>query len=698
MGKHQMLNPTLKSQSDVIDDIVNVFLESPRCQVAVREDTAFKEAEYLSLGVIQVFPSADDQTGALRAAVQRGMFEWYTPRSRDALAGLKRCAITTTAGNPKHQSQIEERLSSIADLFGSISLRNGLRNPAFDPLALQEMPFVKPTTIVCDTSGILHGALSFVSRYLSPVARIKVPAVVHMEIVNLADRFLRNRRAKAQHVRPLHLINDHFLSQIGQRVLLQLELHSNIEVERTLLLGDPLRAAFQQDSDLRELNLSVAIRSYVDRLILETARQHRIHAPTGHRLMLLTSDQGLARMALAEGIEPLYFRSVGASAFFGNHFAGTNPHPFSGGPQITSIPEVLWDLATMAGEVKLSATRGPQKILTIQSISKELKWVPHHSYEDLLWTHYSEATPRLNSDHLPANSQQRSLDIEESGKLKDSVEVSIENSSNSSDASKTSHTHELLLKFNVSRLMRLIDDLDSRQELSINEVLSSLEVKQSNIREYRRFLESGKALSVDANRWKATPTLVRLAVAIRSNDVDELRSSFMSIQVFRALHDYLTKHQVGAKLDPSKFGRANHTYRTLAEITGIGAPVYDVGFYATSQRPTAVAFADVGLRVFDRLKQEGDWIATGQWLEELIVSEGIHPLYARKQLQACSESGLIRRMTEGSTSETAYDRHTLRVVDTTDGVPSVRTEYLYRGDFLIPGKASSSLRLERISQ
>ena len=693
-----MVNPTLKSQSDVIDDIVNVFLESPRCQVAVREDTAFKDAEYLSLGAIEVFPSADGEISALRAAVQRGMFEWYTPRSCEAFAGLKRCMITPRTGNRKHQSPNEERLSSIVDLFGSIALRNGLRNPAFDPLALQEMPFVKPTTIVCDTSGILHGALNFVSRYLSPVARIKVPAVVHMEIVNLADRFLRNRRAKAQHVRPLHLINDHFLSQIGQRVLLQLELHSNIEVERTLLLGDPLRAAFQQDSELRELNLSVAIRSYVDRLILETARQHRIHAPTGHRLMLLTSDQGLARMALAEGIEPLYFRSVGASAFFDNHFAGTNPHPFSGGPQITSIPEVLWDLATMAGEVKLSATRGPQRMLTIQSISKELKWVPHHSYEDLLWTHYTEPNLRLNSNHLPTNIQQAALDLEESGKLKDRVAVSVENSSNSSDARSTNHTHELLLKFNVSRLVRLIDDLDSRQELSINEVLSSLEVKQSNLRDYRRFLESGKALIVDVNRWKATPELVRLAVSIRSNDVDELRNSFMSFQIFRALRDYFKKHQVGAKLGLSKFGRANLTYRTLAEITGIGAPVYDVGFYATPQRPTAVAFADVGLRVFDRLKQEGDWIATGQWLEELIMSEGIHPLYARKQLQACSESGLVRRTTEGSTSETAYDRHTLRVVDTTEGVPTIRTEYLYRGDFLIPGKASSSLKLERISQ
>lgn len=696
MGEHQMMGPTLKSQGDAVEEIARVFLNSPRCRVAVREETAFNGPRYLSLGEIQIFPVADDQGGGVRAAVQRGMFEWYTPKSSDALKELNDCLVPASTQDPRQKPQNDERLRGILDLFGSIAVRNGLKHPAFDPLTFQEMPFVRPTTVVCDTSGILQGALTFVSRYLSPVARIKVPAIVNMEIVNLADRFLKNRRARGNQLKPLPLMKDHFLSQVGQRVLLQLELHSNVEVERTLLLNDPLRAAFQHDTELKELNLSVAIRSYVDRLILETVRQHQVHATTGHRLMLLTSDQGLARMALTEGITPLYFRTVDADAFFGNHFSGTNLHPFSGPTHITSIPEVLWDLATMTGEVMLSVTQGPQRTLTIQSLGKQLKWTPHHSYEDLLWTEYSEPYRSNELVHAFAKGREIPPDIEVFEEPRSDVTERLKDQPRASDDISTKGTRHPLLHFNVGRLMRLIDDLDSRQELSNNDVIRSLGVKQSSLRDYRRFLESGNALVVESSRWKATPRLEQLAIAIRSNDIDLLRDEFMNLEIFRVLHDYLKKQEIGARLDLDEFGRSNRTFRTLAEITGIGAPVYGAGFYATVHRPTVDAFAQIGLRVYSGLKQEGDWIATGQWLEELIRSEGIHPEYARRQLLACSESRLLRRMTEGSTSETAYDKHTLRVVDTTSGVPSVRIDYLYRGDFLIPGKASSSLKLERI--
>ena len=43
------------------------------------------------------------------------------------------------------------------------------------------------------------------------------------------------------------------------------ELQADAEIERTYLLGDPLRGAFQpeRDSDLSDLNLSVSIPAYV---------------------------------------------------------------------------------------------------------------------------------------------------------------------------------------------------------------------------------------------------------------------------------------------------------------------------------------------------------------------------------------------------------------------------------------------------
>ena len=68
-------------------------------------------------------------------------------------------------------------------MLGAIPVRLGLGHPLFDPQALAAMPFRRPTTVVSDTSGVIQGGLGFVSRYLHPVARVRVPAVVQMEIV-----------------------------------------------------------------------------------------------------------------------------------------------------------------------------------------------------------------------------------------------------------------------------------------------------------------------------------------------------------------------------------------------------------------------------------------------------------------------------------------------------------------------------------
>jgi hypothetical protein len=68
-----------------------------------------------------------------------------------------------------------------------------------------------------------------------------VPAIAQMEIVNFSQRFLSNSRSGS--VKGLDLLLDHLNSQGAQRVLLRLELQSDIEIERTFLLGDPLRLA-----------------------------------------------------------------------------------------------------------------------------------------------------------------------------------------------------------------------------------------------------------------------------------------------------------------------------------------------------------------------------------------------------------------------------------------------------------------------
>ena len=97
---------------------------------------------------------------------------------------------------------------------------------------------------------------------------------------------------------------------------------------------------------------------------------------------------------------------------------------------------------------------------------------------------------------------------------------------------------------------------------------------------------------------------------------------------------------------------------------------------------------------YRELAPEGGWVASGDWLEALARKDGIHPVVARESLQEASAANLIKRWTEGSTTDTRHDDHTLRVLEVTARRPAIGTVYLYRGDFLMPDKSSSSLKLE----
>ena len=102
----------------------------------------------------------------------------------------------------------------------------------------------------------------------------------------------------------------------------------------------------------------------------------------------------------------------------------------------------------------------------------------------------------------------------------------------------------------------------------------------------------------------------------------------------------------------------------------------------------------MALRRFEQLSPSDGIVSVGQWLEALVRYDGVHPIHARDALQEADAAGLLRRSTEGSTTDTRHDDHTLRVLRMSEGRPLVETVHLYRGDFLIPGRASSSLRLQ----
>ena len=690
-----MTSKTLKSPDSVVSDIATLFQDNSVCTLSVREDCAFSKDKVLALGTITLFPKTTTLEDC-QLALRSGSFEWKTPEEADTAQLLSECLSIGAMTSADKQSKAKAKVRRILDSMGSISVRLGLTHPIFDPLAIEGMPFRRGTTVISDTSGVIQGALTFVARYLHPAARIKVPAVVQMEIVNLADRFLRNRRAPKP--REVDMLLDHVNSQAAQRVLLKLELHSDVELERTYLLGDPLRGAFQREEDreLRDLNLSVPIRSYADRLILEAARQHQSQVSVGHPVTLLTSDQGLARTAIVEGMTPLYFHAVKASRFFGRRFSGVGYHPFSGILCVTSITDVLWELATAFGRATLHNNDNSRSIV-IDAIGDDLAWAPYHSHDDLLWV---ELVCKENASSVSGESDPPGQDEAQGGKGRVGEEPSREGRQVEAVKASTERgaTKPALHKFSVERLIRVIDRLETAQAIPIRAVMEALGVRRENsTRDYSRFLITGNTMVVERDQWIALPGLTPVAAALRNADVDEVQDALRIFSMYRSLESFLIEWEPGGPADLSRFGRATSTCLTLAEITQLGVNIVDLGFFPTLARPDDHTFADVALSAYSGIEQEDGWIATGRWLERLVTEFGVHPCVARVRLQTASERGLIRSMTEGSTTETQFDRHALRALAVIEGSPVVRTEYLYRGDFLIPGKSSSSLKIEKVT-
>ena len=695
---------TLTSPVGAMTVIAEAFDRTDRCRIEAREEGAFKSGRFLDLGEI-VAPGSGSGELNVEHALQHGEYEWTVPHPDVALTSLRE-AISST---PSDTDQGKAR--RVLDSLGGVATRLGLTHPVFDPLALAAMPFRRPTTIVSDTSGVIQGGLSFIARNLHPAARLKIPAVVQMEIVNSADRFFSNRR-RGDKARKHDLLMDHLTSQAAQRVLLQLELRSSVELERTFLLGDPLRAAFKSDEEreLRELNLSVPIRSYADRLILEAARQHQAQVSPGHQVLLLTSDQGLARMAITEGLMPLYFRSAKAEALFGRTHTGSNLRPFDGRLVGTGLAEVLWELATIFGTARLASADGSPRV-TVHAIGGKLAWAPYQSHDDLLWveTHDGALTaPPMNTRASPVQEGEKyAVSRPQRGGLRATIHRARERADVTASAPAPAEdaggpredTRTAFYKMSAESLFQLVEELDREQTLSESRVAIIINAqKPSGLSDYRRFLSAGGALTVSDGMWQAGAALRPISAALANADAERLAEALDSMPAYAWVRHALREAPRGVPYPTREaFKRAEVTYTTLAEATLLGAGVQNRGFFPTNARPSDEEFVPIALEAYGRLSSEGGWASTGQWLEELIAINGVHPLTARLRLQGAAERGLLQRFFEGSTTDTKLDRHAIRVLAVRGGIPFLKTEYLYRGDFLMPGRGGSSLRIVEAS-
>ena len=682
----------LMSKADVLNHVANLFTSEAgfsKCKIKVCVEHVFQE-KTLTVGEISLQTSEERDTGIAASLISHGAFEWKVPTDAEI---SKEINNLLSAGNNKNDGTTREVLRNLT----KIAARSGLLNPTFDPQDIEDMPFAGSTTIVADTSGILSGALDFIVRHF-PAVRIKVPAIVHMEIVNMRDRFRTFRKRlmsmgesqdakKSRNRIRNRLLLDRLKAEGGARVLLRLELQAPTEVERTYLLGDPLRSAFEHDrhSDIRDLDIRKPQREYADRLILESARHHQAQSGPKHAVRLLTGDQLLASMALAEGVLPIFIRDFQNEDFFGQRFAGQMFDPFTGNLRRTSLLAILWELTFTFGEVRVY--RSNNNYITLRAINPNHPWSTYHVVDDLLWCCPSTSANSSGSTAIGSTEARRRVGAApKDGHAPEATAPA--------DLARSQPTRVGFQKFDVNRLIELILSLDDNQYLALPKVVDILRTRSiSSYQEYERFLRLADFVSVVNDKWYSTDKLEELSAALRNERVWELRELLLSSPSFKHFKEIVDAGSVGTAIPTANFHGTTRTYKVLGEITHIAASVGKKGLFPTPTTPDVHSFAKIALERFSELNDGADLVLTGQWLESLIQVNGIHPEIARLCLDAASLNEVLYRSTEGSTAHLRNPNHNVHVLRIEDGQPMVKKIFLYRGDYLVKGKGSVSLRI-----
>ena len=668
----------------------------PDINLQVREDKCFGES-WVDIGKINLFPESPgaskieevDNLARVSFALRYGFFQWKIPSQKEISDRIE--SAFSAEFIKKNRQQQKKRISESAKSIAHIAIRCGLANPVFDALTLENMQFRRPISVIVDTSAVLQGGLDFFAKHVLPTARIKVPALVHMEIINFVNRYFTQRNQQSHTPK---MLLDHLCSQGGQRVLLRLETNKNVEFERPKLGADPLRGVVTNDSDAEDKNLGLQRiqRSFADRLILETAIQHREQVAPDHKVMLLTGDQGLARMSLAEGLQPIFFNSNAALSLFDCTLSGINFVPFSNErPKFhsTSLVQLLWEFAAAFGTARVTFNEGPTKF-EVLALGEDVTWQPYHSYEDLLWTRTNlDSNPEQPDANVGGNADEKGLAEDEHKRNVQAKRVSA-NRESQPKTRKGSYDFNLNSMFRLVRNLNEIGTLTDQKGMELTKVGSSVAYAK-----YRNFLTAGNFAIRRRDRIDKTDSMELLYSGLTSADYISVRSQLANVSSFG---QFLERLQVGSRIDQDASELRRDVYRTycnLAEICCAGVRLADKGIFGTPNNPSVAKFAVQALDAYESVRGGEAFALTGLWLEELITKFGIHPVQARQRLVEGHQGGYIRRYFEGSTPDTRFENRNLQVVNYEHGEIIVRTTNLYHGDFLMPGRASVSLKLSK---
>ena len=707
MTKYTLLNPesALLKLAELIGSKQELTLE-------VRENKCFAHEKWLGVGevtldVAEVGADVDEET-SLQLAMQHGAFTWQVPELETLKAKLQECMFVGKIA----PEIIDKGGKTLSEGLQDIARRLLLLLPAFDPEVMSQFPYASPTTLVVDTTAVKQGALDFACAFLYPEARIKVPSVVPVEILQMCDRFLKARRDKLDdNAKKLNCMQRHIESQGVQKALLRLEWHSKVEVERPVLGTDPLKDIYGKETDVKADGLESTYRSFIDRLIFETAKGHKTQINSDQPIAVLTSDQGLARMALAEGMYPIYFDARATSGALGKTLTGTLFHPFNSKLYTVSLIKVLWELATCFGSARLRCEAGE---FEATAMSEEFTWRPYQTREDLLWCRWSErAIPKQtviapirrtvneSPSILEATSKDLTNEATVSGREENleplKQEAAVDDEFGLTEGTKVPARIGSYV-FSAEKMIRLITFLGQKRRTPIDEILSSLGVSQSTSRQYLQFLKSGLFVSYDTNEVTSEIALKRLQEALLTVNLRSVRENLKRIPSFAEYLQLVSNHQQEPDWSPETQMRHSTAkpYYQLAEISGLVLNVHGAGFIVTDAEPPLQTFCDVALSVYQELAVADPWALTGSWLERLAVRERIHPLFVRESLASAVEKKMLQRYTEGSTIDKRFENHRLSVLQNDEeGTPHILDYGLYHGDFLSSGRSSVRIRLER---
>lgn len=741
----------LQAQRDAAESLAEAVAAGRASSFAleVNEDYCFRGDNWLRLADVHLRVAPGPLKSQARNAVLYGGYEiafrpseevtaecdvlLNGPREEEAKGGG--ASKSRGNGRPKGQERVKAALKGVAHA----AARCGLLYPILDAGSLSEIPPRRPTSMVTDTSSIVQGTASFATASFGRHLRVKVPAIAHMELLNAADNYFGARR-KASNSRTT-AFDERIRSQGGQRVLIRLELASDLEIDRPRVGADPLRGIVSTDSDTEDSNLRVStvIRSFADRLIVESALRHREQMSPGHDLLVLTGDQGMARMCIAEGLVPLFFRPFNLDDIFGRTIGGVVLQPFGttrADATLRTVPltEFLWDLAVTFGSARLRTEHGVS--FTYSAIGSSLPWMPYHSMEDLLWAKSEELEPPVHAadpsappgvDHrgddegssrgaaqtLPAEPHRVASAAPQTPDKREMTKTvaapaQSEAKGKGSTIPVTAPSHvapegeggRRSASFRVlfAKVLLLLDRLVHARSVSIDAGMKLVSVQlERGYNDYKGFLTAGGFAASQGKALVPTEAGEELWAALVARDLDRVEPLLRRVPSF---DNFIGALKVGAPVvsDSVAAGvqeRAFTSYATIAELIGAGFRIQAGGVLGTPARPSTEEFARSALSVYESLARADEWVLCGEWLEALVRDFGVHPLRSRQLLEDARRAGVLRRFSEGSTPPTTGPSRQMAVLQVEAGVPTITSVDIYAGSFLLLDRASVRLRLER---